>query len=396
MSNKKILLSEDTITKEHLVKVSDWLLTNPRLTKGELTEQFEEKFSNHIGVKHSVFVNSGSSAILLLLASLVQSGHLSKNSVVAVPRVSWSTDVSSIMYAGLEFVFVDCNLEDLSIDISKFEKIIKANPRVDALLLVQVLGLVPNMDEIVSICKDNDILLIEDTCESLGSTYMGRMLGSFGKASVFSTYFGHHFSTIEGGMVCTDDSHLYNILKSMRSHGWDRDLDEVHQTKLRTQYKIDEFKSKYTFYYPSFNFRASDLQAFIGLLQMDSLYGIYNRRNENYNEYLNMFNGKMWVPESNGFTSSFAYPILANNIEQKNRIVKALDTAGIENRPLICGDMMNQPYVRDFFGEEEYVNNSSSAGIVDKLGLYVPNHPSISIDDVKYISSTILREVGYE
>lgn len=390
---KKIYLSENTITKEHLESLSGWLSTNPRLTKGKLTEEFEQKFSDHLGVKYSVFVNSGSSALLLMLSALVQSGKLNVGDTICVPRVSWSTDASSTYYAGLNIKFIDCNLEDLSISIEDLRRAHQEEP-IKALLFVEVLGLVPNMERVVNFCKTNDIIILEDTCESLGSRYDGRMLGTFGYASVFSTYFGHHFSTIEGGFVCTNDREFYNILKSMRSHGWDRDLDEDIRVDLRCKYRIDPFKAKYTFYYPSFNFRPTDLQAFIGIQQIEDLDNIYESRERNYNRFVkNLSPHLSWIPNSHGFTSSFSYPIIAKNKTQRNFIIEELDKENIENRPLICGDMMCQPFVK-FRVSPSYEESNSYH--VENFGLYVPNHPGLNESDIDRICGAILRGVRNE
>ena len=201
MDNIRVYLSENTITTDDLLELTEWLKTNPRLTKGKLTEKFEEEFAKYIGTKRAVFVNSGSSALLLMLVAMVYHEKIKFGDKVVVPAVSWSTDASSVIHAGLNPIFVDCNLHDLSVDLDSLEEIfIKESP--SALLLVQVLGLVPQMDKLVDMCDKYGVILLEDTCESLGSQFGKNRLGSFGYASTFSTYFGHHISTIEGGVIC--------------------------------------------------------------------------------------------------------------------------------------------------------------------------------------------------
>ena len=227
-----IPLVKDTISNEEIELLADWLRSHPRLTKGELTLQFEDKWSDLIGCNYSVFVNSGSSANLLMLYSLIESGQLSIGDKVVVPAVSWATDLAPVCQLGLTPVLCDCNLYDLSVDLNYLrDLIVRLQPK--ALMLVSVLGLVPEMDKIVELCDKYGVILLEDTCESIGSRYNGKHLGTFGAMSSFSTYFGHHFSTIEGGVVCTDDANTYNMLKSLRSHGWDRDTDEYYKNKLR-------------------------------------------------------------------------------------------------------------------------------------------------------------------
>lgn len=382
---KKICLAQDTISKDDLLLLCNWLETNPRLTKGDLTEEFERMFAKYIGTKYSVFVNSGSSALLLMFASLIASGKLQKNSIVAVPNVSWSTDASSALNNGLDIRFVDCNYEDLSVDLNKLEQTFKSSD-VKALLLVSVLGLVPKMDEIVKLCEKYDVLLLEDACESMGSEFDNKKLGSFGFASTFSTYFGHHISTIEGGFICTDDTRYYNILKSQRSHGWDRDLDEPYREALRNTYDVSDWKARYTFYYPSYNLRSTDLQAFIGIGQMNKLENIHKIRNRNYNLFLENIPDDMWRPKSNGFTSNFAYPIIWIGRE---KLVMCLEEAGIETRPLICGDMEIQPYICNMMPNKPSMY--TKANFIDEYGFYVPNHANISEQDVLYICDAIKR-----
>jgi CDP-6-deoxy-D-xylo-4-hexulose-3-dehydrase len=389
-NTKKIRLSEDTIAEDDLVGLSNWLLTNPRLTKGDLTEEFEKIYAEWVGTKYSVFVNSGSSALLIMFAGLIQAGMLYKGAKVVVPNVSWSTDASSVMNTGLVPIFCDCNLEDLSVDLGELEKIfIKDKPA--ALLLVEVLGLVPDMPKIKALCELHGVILLEDTCESMGSKYGNDMLGSFGFASVFSTYFGHHISTIEGGFVCTNDDKFYNILKSLRSHGWDRDLQDGAREELRENFDIDDFKARYTFYYPSFNLRSTDLQAFIGLGQMKKMDHIHAVREVNFKRFLfELSLVNIWKPSTNGFCSNFAYPIISKN---KAEIVKKLEDNGVECRPLICGDMETQPYIINNYGHK--INPKRNATMVDQYGFYVPNHPAVTGDDIKMMCD-IIKELHNE
>jgi len=282
-----IKLVSDTIDRQDLDCLIEWLSQEkiPQLTKGKLTIELEEKWAKKIGTKYSVFVNSGSSAILLSLAAILQSERLRNNKIV-IPGLSWATDLSSPIILGMQPILCDCNLEDLSCDLNHLEEIFK-NENPSSMILVSPLGLVPKMNEIVSLCKEYDVLLLEDVCESMGSKYQGKYLGSFGFASFFSMYFGHHLSTIEGGFINTDDEEFYHLLLMMRSHGWDRDLPSWKQKKLRDEYKVDNFNSLYNFYVPGFNLRSTDLQAFVGLRAIDKLDLFSNKRNYNYKIYLN-------------------------------------------------------------------------------------------------------------
>jgi len=380
-----ISLAENTIDNNDINSLINWLsqTPTPRLTKGPITKKLEEKFANWLGSRYAIFVNSGSSANLLMLYALIELGKLNKGDKVAVPALSWATDLAPIIQLGLEPILIDCNLENLSIDINHFNKMIKDN-NIKALMLVSVLGLVPNMSHIVDLCKKNNIILLEDTCESMGSKFNNKKLGTFGLMSSFSTYFGHHISTIEGGFICTNNNVIKNMLVSLRSHGWDRDLDKNVQKNLQNKWKIDEFNSLYTFYTAGFNVRSTDLQAYIGLGQLDKLNKICVQRNENFKTYMKLLKVD-WKPEVkllNNYISNFAFPLLHPN---KDKIVNELINNDIEVRPLICGSHGTQPMYKKRYGELKLQN----ATYVDEFGFYVPNHQNLTTDDINKICNII-------
>jgi CDP-4-dehydro-6-deoxyglucose reductase, E1 len=379
-----IKLVSDTIDKQDINSLIEWLSQDeiPRLTKGELTIELEKKWANKIGTKYSVFVNSGSSSILLTLAALKHTNRL-KNNKVVVPSLSWATDLSSPILLGLEPILCDCNLTDLSCDLEHLEEIFKTeSPSV--LILVSVLGLVPDMNRIIELCKKYDVLLLEDVCESMGSKYKGEYLGTFGLASFFSMYFGHHLSTIEGGFINTNDKDLYNSLLMMRSHGWSRDLPIEDQNHYNTKYNTDSFSSLYNFYLPGMNLRSTDLQAFIGLRAIDKLDNYSQKRNSNFKFYLkNLTNNELNI-ESNpdNFISNFAIPVVSKN---KDQIIKDLIEANIEVRPLIAGNLGNKPV---WYENYERVNLPNS-DIIDKFGFYLPNHQDLTESEILKITNII-------
>lgn len=381
---RKIHLTEDKITLDDLKELSEWLVTEPRLTKGKLTEELERVFAEYNGTKYSVMVNSGSSALLLMLCAAIMAGKVPFNAKILIPNLSWSTDVSSAMFAGMNIEFIDVDLETLSVDLDKLEARFKQGG-VDALLLISVLALVPDMKRIVDLCEKYGVTLFEDACESMGSEFEGQRLGSFGLASTYSTYFAHHISTIEGGFICTSDSKLYNVMKSMRSHGWDRDLDPEFGEELRGKYDVDEFKARFSFFYPSFNLRSTDLQAFIGLQQMKKTPEINRIRNDNFKHFLKCMPDELWKPldRPGCFTSSFSYPMI---VPDRLKLSKAFDEAGIECRPLVCGNMESQPFVIEHFPPSKGAPN---AEMIDKHGLFVPNHTEVTFDDIEYICKIV-------
>lgn len=394
MTREKISLVKDTIDKNDIDNLIDWLKTYPRLTMGPVTREFEEKWSEWIGCKYSVFVNSGSSANLLMLYALKVLGNL-KNQKIVVPALSWATDMAPVIQLGFEPLICDCNLKDLSVDLGQLESVFHHHAPA-AMILVSVLGLSPDMDKIVELCKKYGVILIEDNCESQGTEFKGIKLGNFGLMSSFSTYFGHTMSTIEGGMICTNDKDVYNLLKMLRSHGWDRDLDEDAQQKLRAKWGVDDFSALYTFYEPGFNVRSTDLQAVIGIRQLDKVDGMIDKRNENFYHFLDSMKSfdkkkKVWTPTEHkeSFTASFCYPMIFLSKEDKSKAVSALIENDIETRPLICGSMGTQPFFISRYKRHETLN----AKTVDDCGIYVPNHPNLSKEDIEFICKTVIESI---
>ena len=381
-----ITLVKDTIDNKDIDRLVDWLKTYPRLTKGAVTLEFENKFSKWLGRRYSVFVNSGSSANLLVLSALLQGKYL-KNTKIVVPSTAWSTDLAPVIQLGLKPILCDSNMKDLSVDLEHLEKIfIEESP--STLLLVSVLGLVPDMENVVELCDKYDVILLEDTCEGMGCEYIGKKLGTFGLASTFSTFFGHHISTIEGGIISTDDKDFYELLVSIRSHGWDRDLSKETQVKLQKEWDVSEFNALYTFYYAGFNFRSTDLQAYIGLTQIDKLDDWGKQREDNYYLYQRLINTE-WKPTSyfDSLTSNFAYPVISPH---RDKIVKKLQENKVEVRPMICGSMGTQPFYVKHYGRLELPNVS----LIDRDGFYVPNHPKLTTDEITFIAEIINGEIS--
>jgi len=382
MTYEKISLVKDTINKKDIDDLIEWLKTNPKLTKGNLTIEFEKKWSEWLGSKYSVFLNSGSSANLAMIYSLIISKKL-KNKKIIVPSVSWVTTVTPAIHLGLEPIMCDCDKDNLGLDVNHLKLLIEKH-RPSCLILVHVLGVPNKMDEIIELCEKNDIILLEDTCESVGSKYNQKKLGTLGTMSSFSFYFGHHMSTIEGGMVCTDDEDLYHLLLSIRSHGWDRDLPEEKRKELRQKYNISDFRALYTFYFPGFNLRSTDLQAFLGINQMKNIDDVVEKRKHNFDLYNHYIKDDVWkiIPPKNSYVSNFAYPLITDKIDI---LVNELNNNNIECRPLICGSMNEQPFWFESY-EKQYLPNAIK---VHENGLYLPNHQELTEDEIRNICEII-------
>lgn len=374
-----IRLAENTISQEELLALSQWIPTTPQLTKGPLVVMFEKKFASYIGTKHCVMVNSGSSANLLMAYSLLEGNYL-KNKKVVVPAVSWITTLSPFLQFGFEVLLCDSNDKNLGINTIELEQLfIKENPSL--LIIVHVLAHLNDMDEIHRLCEQYDVLLIEDACEALGTSNIdNNRAGNLSLAGSFSFYYGHHISTIEGGAVTTNDTKLYNLMLSIRSHGWSRDVDGFYKEQWKNDFNIDEVREFYTFYYPGFNLRSTDLNAFLGLSQLDRMDEIVSVRQNNYDLYSKYLGGKYWKQQSQYHQlSSFAFGTI---VENRQEVFNHLKKNNIEVRPLICGSMGKQPFWIKKFGHKPL----KVADIVHDFGLYLPNHLYINEEKVKFIT----------
>ena len=383
---KNVKLVSDTISKNDIEKLVTWMSQDdiPQLTKGPLTIKFQNDFSNFLGEDlRSCFINSGSSAILLSLLALKIKNNIKK---VVVPSVSWATDLSSPMVLGLETILCDCNLQDLSLDLEKLEKIFEEESP-EVCILVSVLGLVPDMERIMSLCKKYNVILLEDVCESLGSKYKGDYLGTFGLMSFFSFYYGHHISTIEGGMITTEDKNMHDILVSIRNHGWDRDWSEDLKKEYREKYGIDSFSSMYAFYFPGLNLRSTDLQAFLGINQIEKIEPFSSVRNRNFLKYSELIKENyLNVNQRDGdFVSNFAYPVVHS---ERASIIAKIKEHNIEVRPLIAGSMAKQPFATGV--NKKYGTGNSD--IIHEKGFYLPNHQDLSLEQVEFIASLVNSE----
>lgn len=369
-----IKLSSNTIPNHHLDDLANWLKTYPRLTKDKLTIKFEEVFASFINTKNALFVNSGSSANLLLAAANLHYKDL-RNKKVAIPAVSWSTTLSPFIQLGYEPFLIDCDKNNLGVDVDSLYELAKKED-ISTLIIVHVLGHESSIFKIKDICSEFNIRLFEDSCEALGSKVSEKKLGSFGLASTFSFYYGHHISTIEGGMICTSDFEFLQILTSLRSHGWGRDLDKNYSNNLQKKYEINDFRNMYSFYYPGYNLRSTEINAFLGLKQLELLDDYCKRRSILFNIYKENLKG-FWCQQSEtDLISSFAYGTLTDNPEDVWNYLKGKN---IESRPLICGSMGLQPFW------EKYNKNKSNFKNADQVhykGIYLPINADLEEEDI--------------
>ena len=379
-------LAEDTINHSDVDRLISWLKTYPRLTKGEVTLDFENKWGQWLGREYSIFCNSGSSANLLMFYALLLSKRL-KNKKIIVPSVGWVTSVAPAIQFGFEPIMCEADPETFGLDLSHLEILLKRH-RPGAVMLVQVLGVPHKMDEILKLKKRYGFLLLEDACAAVGAEYHGNKVGTFGDMASFSYYFGHQFSTIEGGMVSTNDKHLADLLLMLRSHGWSKDLDATTHKKLIRQYRVDDFHSPFVFYEPGFNLRSTDLNAYIGLGQIEKLSMIIKARQKNHSQYLNRlgdyFYTQKWDKESR--VCSISFGLLAKNRSEREDVVSALDSHGIETRIFSAGNLGLHPFWVKRYGKASF----PFADRIHHTGFFLPNNPSLSAKNIDFISDVVL------
>ena len=383
----KYPLAKETITEVEIQRLIEWLKKYPRLTKGELTVEFEKKWAEYIGTKYSVFVNSGSSANLLMIYALKELGKL--NGKVIVPSVGWVTTISPLLQFGIEPVMVDADKKTFGIDLEQTEFLLKTE-EISAIIFVQVLGVPHYKEELLRLSEKYNVPLMEDSCAALGSSYEdGTMVGQVGDMSTFSFYFGHQFSTIEGGMINTDDEDLYHMLLMLRSHGWGKDLPNDLYKQLMEKNDIDPFHEPFTFLIPGFNLRSTDLQAFIGLRQVEKADWISEMRTENHIEYAKQLDGHFEFQDwGNDNPCSISFGALAESKEHRKEVVNRLVENNIETRIFSAGNLGLHPFWVNRYGEF----HGEVADKIHSRGFFLPNYPELEIDDIYYITGVCKHE----
>ncbi len=383
----RYLLAEATIDQGDLDGLAAWLKTNPWLTQGPLVKQFEQEWASWLGLRYGLFVNSGSSANLLMYYAALLSGRL-KNRKIVVPALSWATTVAPAFQLGFEPVMCDADLATLGLDLGHLEQILKEQEP-GVVIIVHTLGVPNEMDGLMALKQRYGFMLMEDCCPALGSRYNGRPVGTFGEMSTMSFYFGHHLSTIEGGMVSTSDEELYDILLHIRSHGWAKDIAPEKEEYLALQREVLPFNRVFTFYHPGFNVRSTELNARLGLGQMKKINWVIDRRIDNHKRYQERFSGSsdFHIPANDAADiCSISFVALASSGEHRDRVGVALGEHGIETRPLSGGSMGRQP----FWVDRKGIGSFPVADRVHETSFMLPNHPYLSLADVDHIADVVL------
>jgi len=382
---KSSFYNEDDTKK----KLAEFVINADRFSMGTQCALFEEQFAKKQQRKHAVFVSSGSMANLVLIQSLLNSGKLAPGARVGVSSLTWATNVMPLLQLGLEPVMIDCELSNLNIS----QKILSQVENLDALFITNVLGFAADINAIATYCKEKNILLFEDNCESLGSVVAGTLLGNFGIASTFSTYIGHHLSTIEGGLICTDDDELYEMLLTTRAHGWDRNLPVQSQRKLRDAHGVlDDFFAWYTFYDLAYNARPTEIHGFIGVTQISYWDDIVEKRQQNFMNFIEVSSSNDDIYPLDvahmEVVSNFSMPLVMKTPELCERYKRRFQNSSIEIRPIIAGNIARQPFFKKY-SKEEYV--CPNADTVHEQGFYFGNNPDMSEKEVSILCDLLRK-----
>lgn len=369
-------LMNNNIAREDLDALIDFLRQdNPILTQAANVRAFEREWSEWLGVKYSVFVNSGSSANLLSMAAI---RHLHGPGEVIVPTLTWVSDISSVLHCGLTPVFVDINPRTLGMDIDQV--LAKITPQTRAVFLTHILGYNALDRRLLEELERRNIPLIEDVCESHGATFEGRKVGSFGLMSNFSFYYAHHLTTIEGGMICTNDPGLYEVLRMLRSHGMVREATS-EQVKAGYKSRHPDLNPDFIFAYPAWNVRSTELNAIMGRKQLPRLDDNNRRRTENLLLFLeNLDPEKYQTDFATEGSSNYAFTLILKRPDDalRDRVEQALRARGIEFRRGTSGggNQLRQPYLRPHFNEQECLRYPR-VDHVHFYGYYIGNYPGL-------------------
>jgi dTDP-4-amino-4,6-dideoxygalactose transaminase len=368
------------------------VISSDRFTMGSEVSNYEKKFSEYVGSKYSVMVSSGSTANLLMIAAMFftkdEDRKLEHGDEIIVPAVSWSTTYFPLQQYGLKVKFVDICKDTLNINIKKLEAAITNKTK--AILAVNLLGNPNDFDAIKKIIEKKNIILLEDNCESLGATLNSKQAGTFGLMGTFSSFFSHHISTMEGGVVVTDDEELYHILLAIRAHGWTRNLPK--ENKVTGIKSDDPFKESFKFVLPGYNVRPLEMSGAIGIEQLLKLPKFIETRRENAVIFSDLFYDHPFIDiqKETGKSSWFGFTLVLNENSPINQeeLVDLMTKNAIECRPIVTGNFVKNTEVLKYFNFEIY-EKLINADYIDKNGIFVGNHHADIRAELEHLNKVI-------
>lgn len=362
-------------------------------TMGEKVRTFEEEFAKKFGSKYAVMVNSGSSANLVGVAALFfkKDRPLKRGDEVIVPAISWATTYHPLQQYGLKLRFVDVELDSLNMDVSMLEKAL--TPKTRMLVAVNILGNPCALNVMRSFCDKHGLILFEDNCESMGANLGGKQAGTFGDIGTFSFFFSHHISTMEGGIAVTDDLETCHLMRSIRAHGWTRDIPSDSPVFDK---KEQDFFEAYRFILPGYNLRPLELSGAIGLCQLKKLDGMIDIRRKNGTIFQDLFRGddRFIIQKENGSSSWFAFTVILNPKHGLNRkkIMESLKKADIGYRIITGGNFLRHDTIRYF--DHDIVGEVKNADIAHDWGFFVGNHPLDLSEQIRTFHEVLTLAAG--
>jgi CDP-6-deoxy-D-xylo-4-hexulose-3-dehydrase len=365
-------LQENVVNDSDLDLLVSFIKETKRFTQFTKVAEFEKVFGKWQGCRYCVFVNSGSSANLLLINSAKEYFGWENGDEVIVPAVTWPTTVTPVMQCGLTPVFVDANLFDLSLDYEKVGSRITSKTR--AIFVAHLLGFPSNIARLQEIISGRDIIILEDCCESQGAIVNGTKVGNLGVAGTLSFYWGHHMTTVEGGMMCTNNEDLYKLFLLKRSHGLAREIPPENHAALKKAHKDIDFN--FLFLTDGFNMRNTEFSAVLGLAQIARIDDFIRQRNNNYEVFIKICKGyldDLILLEVPGI-SSFVLPFLFKSAKRKETFQEIIRAAGIESRPLISGNLLRQPFLSKYYNASDYPN----ADFIHTNAFYIGNNQFVN------------------
>ena len=376
-------LMKDCITDEDRKSLVDFIQTSDRYTNGPKVKEFEKQWSEWLGVNHSLFVSSGSTANMLLLSAIKTRYNLKDGDKVLVPAMTWVTNIAPIIQLGLKPIFCDVDNKNFSFDLEHMAMLHQEHPDIRLVFVTHLFGIPAPINEFKRIIPN--AFYIEDCCESHGAEIYGKKVGTLSEGSTFSSYFGHHMTTVEGGFVSTDDTELYELMKAKRSHGLARECsDEVYQEYIKQYPDVDK---RFMFITDGYNFRNTEFGGVLGLSQLPRLDSIIKRRREvcdKFYEILLDYWDVFELPDFEG-NSSFCLPFILKDRAERIKFQEHLESKGIETRPLCSGNLLRQPFLSEYEPFKEFPK-------VDYLhyhGFFIGNNHLITDDDIEKLKTII-------
>jgi len=363
-------LMDDIITWGDKLRMIKFILTTKRFTNGEKVRKFESEWNQWLGSKYSLYVNSGSSANILLLSAVKEKYGLKNGDKVLVPACTWSTNISPVLQTGFEPVFADINLNSLSFDVEKLKQVKELHPDIKIIFVTHLLGLEAELDKYQEIFPD--ALILEDICEAQGvSNSQGVKHGANSLGATFSFYFSHHMTSIEGGMISTCDKELYELMRMKRSHGIAREASPENFKKYQEEYP--NISPSFLFPTDGFNFRNHEICAVLGSSQLRRIDFIIESRKNNYQRLLSLlkkYPDKFYIPKEDNTSSNLCLPFICKKKETYLNLISKFEEYGIEYRPIVAGNLLKQPFLKNYsiVGDAPF-----NVDIIHEYGLYIGN-----------------------